>query len=231
MIAGTYLFQAVAIDDDGATTRDTIQVIISAANVPPTANAGTDQSLSAGTTSSTLTGSGSDVDGTITYAWTQFTGPNTSTILSPSSPSTTISGLAAGTYTYELAVTDDDAAVTRDTVSVTITATNAPPTVYLGGNTSTMYNMNQVLLVSDAYDSDGTIQSYHWTQISGDTAYIGNPTSASTYISELTPGVRVFRCTVTDNAAGVGYAEITLTIDYNIRFGVKIRPGAIISTQ
>jgi hypothetical protein len=50
-------------------------------------------------------------------------------------------------------------------------------------------------------DSDGTIVSYKWTQVSGpSTAYIVKPTAVATDLNQLTTvGTYVFRLTVTDN--------------------------------
>ena len=91
-------------------------------NQPPTANAGTDQSITLPTSSVTLSGSGSDADGSISsYAWTQLSGPVTGSIATPSSASTGVSGLStAGTYIYRLSVTDNNGATAADTVSVTV---------------------------------------------------------------------------------------------------------------
>jgi hypothetical protein len=93
------------------------------ANVAPTANAGSDQTITLPTSSVTLNGGGSsDSDGTIaSYEWTQVNGPATAAIGSASGSSTSVSGLtAAGTYTFQLKVKDDDGAESTDTVVVTV---------------------------------------------------------------------------------------------------------------
>ena len=55
----------------------------------------------------TLNGSGSDPDGSITsYTWTKVSGGN-ATINSPSSASTTVTGLQQGTYVFRLTVGDN----------------------------------------------------------------------------------------------------------------------------
>src|ERR1019366_2863922 len=74
------------------------------ANVLPTANAGRNQTLTAGTTSTTLTGSGTGT--AITYAWTKISGTG-GTITTPNAATTTLTGLSAGTYSYQLTVTDN----------------------------------------------------------------------------------------------------------------------------
>lgn len=85
----------------------------------PTANAGNDFSVE--NTSTTLVGSGSDIDGTIVgYAWSKVSGTG-GTISSPSSQSTSVSGLTVGTYIFRLTVTDSGGAQDTDDVVVTVT--------------------------------------------------------------------------------------------------------------
>ena len=81
-----------------------------APNQSPTANAGADKVISLPTNSVTLTGSGSDPDGSIaSYAWSKVSG-GSATINNPSSATTTISGLVQGSYIFRLTVTDNGGA-------------------------------------------------------------------------------------------------------------------------
>ena len=96
----------------------------SPANRPPVADAGDDQTVSAGDMV-TLDGSGSsDPDGTVVrYLWTQPTGPLVS-IPDEAQVSTsfTVPELnVATTLVFRLTVTDDDGATASDDVSVTVT--------------------------------------------------------------------------------------------------------------
>jgi hypothetical protein len=90
-------------------------------NQSPTANAGSNQTVTLPASSASLSGSGSDADGSITaYAWTKISGPSGSTITSPASQNTSVTGLVQGTYVFRLTVTDDDAATGTDDVQVTV---------------------------------------------------------------------------------------------------------------
>jgi hypothetical protein len=87
-----------------------------APNQAPLANAGPSQNVTIPATI-TVNGTGTDADGHIVaYLWSQVTGPNGSTITNPGSPTTTINGVTAGSYIFQLMVTDDDGATGVDTM-------------------------------------------------------------------------------------------------------------------
>ncbi len=88
-------------------------------NAPPVANAGSDKSISLPTTTVTLSGSGTDDTRIASYAWSRIAGA-AATISSPGSASTSITGLALGTYTFRLRVTDSDGATAENDVNVTV---------------------------------------------------------------------------------------------------------------
>lgn len=94
-------------------------------NQPPVSNAGSNQSINLPTSSVTLNGSASyDPDGRpldpTGYLWTRVSGPNTPTITSSTSVSTTVTGLILGTYVFNLRVRDDSAATANSTVTITV---------------------------------------------------------------------------------------------------------------
>lgn len=69
-----------------------------AGNLPPTANAGPNQTITLPTSTVTLAGSGTDPDaGTVVaYLWTQISGPTAGTITNPTSAGTTVTGMISG---------------------------------------------------------------------------------------------------------------------------------------
>jgi K319-like protein len=90
-------------------------------NVVPTADAGSPKSITLPVNTVTLTGTGADSDGTIVaYVWSQVSGPSSTIIVHPGSPTTAVNGFIAGTYKFQLGVTDDDGATGFDTVSVIV---------------------------------------------------------------------------------------------------------------
>src|SRR6188768_1026306 len=90
-------------------------------NVVPTANAGTPKAITLPTNNVTLSGTGTDSDGTIVaYLWSQVSGPSPTVIVNPGSASTVVNGFVQGNYVFQLMVTDDDGATGVDTVSVSV---------------------------------------------------------------------------------------------------------------
>jgi len=87
----------------------------------PIANAGTNQTITLPTSSVTLAGSGSESGGTIaSYSWSQTGGPSTATISNTGIANPVISNLVAGTYTFQLTVTDSYGTQVTGTVTVTV---------------------------------------------------------------------------------------------------------------
>jgi hypothetical protein len=94
-----------------------------APNQLPTADAGSDVQISLPTDTATLTGAGTDPDGTIaSFKWTNISGPGQSSVVSPLKSQTLIDNLTEGIYEFELTVTDNAGASSKDTVEVIVLA-------------------------------------------------------------------------------------------------------------
>jgi gliding motility-associated-like protein len=218
LISGTYLFTFTATDNDGMTETDwaTIKVLPSLSKLPPIANAGIDKSITAPVSTISITGSGTDSDGTITgYLWKQDSGPNTATLAGTTTTTLNASNLIVGTYTFSLTVTDNDALKGTDQVIVKVLPTppNAAPVADAGLDKIITLPVNQVNLVGSGTDPDGTIASYAWSQSSGPTTATISPLNQGpTLVSNLAEGVYVFTLLVTDNKGSTDNDQVIVTV-------------------
>ena len=214
---GTHTFTLVVTDNQGAqsavsSVTVTINAAVPPANQPPTANAGSNQTitLNAGETSRTVTlsSSGTDSDGSIaSYLWS-----GTPTPTAVASPSVT---LGVGSHIFTLVVTDNLGAQSA-TSSVTITVNaavppaNQPPTANAGSNQTITLNAGEisrtVTLSGSGTDPDGSIASYLWS---------GTPTPTAVVSPNITLGVgtHTFTLVVTDNQGAQSIAsQATITV-------------------
>jgi hypothetical protein len=180
------------------------------------ANAGTDKTITLPTSSTTLTGSGTDSDGTIaSYAWTKVSG-GAATLTNASSATLSVSGLVAGTYTFRLTVKDNAGATATDDVILTVkaaTTTNIAPVASAGADKAITLPTSSTTIAGTATDADGTIASYTWTKVSGGAATLTNASSATVTVTGLVAGTYTFRLTVKDNAGATGTDDMILTVN------------------
>jgi hypothetical protein len=125
---GSSTFRFTATNNTGETAFDDVDIVVLPAgpqptNMPPTAYAGPDQILTSPASSTTLSGSGVDSDGTIaSYNWTKISG---SGFISPGTGSSNgsvvaITGLTVGTSVFRLTVTDNLGATGYDDLNVVV---------------------------------------------------------------------------------------------------------------
>lgn len=216
---GTYIFKLTVKDNGGSSASDSVTVTVNAAtNKAPVANAGANQTITLPANTVTLNGTGSsDPDGTISsYAWSKVSGPGQGTISNTAAASTTVTGLAQGTYIFKLTVKDNSNATAADSVVITVNAAaNQAPVANAGSNQTITLPSNSVNLDgSGSSDADGTITSYIWSKISGPAqGTVSNTTAASTAATNLVQGSYVFRLTVTDNGGLTSYDEVAITVN------------------
>ncbi|ASZ13135.1 PKD domain-containing protein [Chitinophaga sp. MD30] len=219
LVAGVYVFELTVTDNAGATGSDriTITVINPGSNQPPVANAGGDKSIQLPVTTVQLDGSASnDPDGTIvSWQWTKISGPAGGTISSPNQAKTNITALQAGVYIYELTVTDNAGAQSKNRATVTVVpVANKPPVAEAGTDKAIQLPVNTAQLDGSASsDPDGSIVGWQWTKISGAAGgVISNATQAKTDITGLQAGVYVYELTVTDDGGEKATDRVTVTV-------------------
>ncbi len=92
---------------------------------------------------------------------------------------------------------------------------NSPPTAMAGDDLS-VDEQTMVTLEGSGTDSDGTIESYSWVQVSGESVNLENPNSANVSFTAPTTTEQlslVFRLTVTDDQSATHSDEITVAVN------------------
>ncbi|UJS17316.1 MAG: PKD domain-containing protein [Candidatus Jettenia sp.] len=184
-------------------------------NLPPVANAGSDQSVHVGNTVM-LNGSGSsDPDGDLlTYNWSFISKPGgSSATLSDSTlvnPTFTVD--KAGTYKVSLVVNDGTVDSIADTVL--ISTMNVKPVANAGDDQSVYVGSLVTLDGSGSSDPDEDQVTYNWTFQSkpqNSSATLNNPTSASPTFTVDKAGTYVVKLIVNDGALNSDPDTVTIS--------------------
>lgn len=216
--AGIHVMR-IAIDKTGI-NLSSYKFALTAANMPPLANAGKDIVISLPTNSATLSGSGQTfVGATIaSYRWKQVDSNPLSAISDSTSASPTISGLSLGTYLFQLKVTDNHGLSDTDEMVILVKPANYPPIAIPGNSRTITADVQEIELDGSASnDPDGTIVKYEWKQIDAN-----NPLTL-TQTNQLDPKVMVsgfvadklyiFQLTVTDNLGTTASENVRIMVD------------------
>jgi gliding motility-associated-like protein len=214
---GTYVFQwSIA---NAPCTPSTSNVTITV-NAPPTiANSGAPQTICA--TSGTVTMAG-NAPGVGTASWSQISGPVVGTITTPTSPTTTITGLTTpGAYVFQWSIINPPCNPSTSNVTITV---NPAPTASAAGPAQTICSGTaSATMAANA----ATVGTGVWTQVSGPAAgTITSPTSPTTTITGLsTPGVYVFEWTISNAPCAASTSTVSITVNPNPVFAI----GAIVN--
>lgn len=222
---GVYNFELLVTDNRGGIAKDTMVLTV---NNPPVANAGANASITLPANTITLSGAASgDVDGSITsYNWSQVSGTSVN-ITSPSSVQTVVTFTAAGSYRFELTVTDNRGRATKDSVDVTVlpvptvTAKTFRVNIFGGTNpynNAQWNNWNVVSSLTSAkfnYD-DGTASNINAVL----TAYGLIADNGATYASTATacPPAVLRHTSANTSYRTLTFSGMTNTKTYNLEF-------------
>lgn len=190
-------------------------------NAPPLIDVESDTAIALPTDSVLLITDASDSDGSIvSYNWKQINGPAAATLSGENTLELLASDLVAGVYEFEISVTDDDNASSTDLVQVMVEQSipNSQPVVDAGSDVTITLPTNSVLLTSSTPDSDTSLLTYHWKQLSGpSTATLSGESTFELLASDLVVGVYGFEVSVTDidNASSTDIVQVTVENSVN----------------
>src|SRR4030095_12025135 len=198
-------------------------------NKAPAAHAGADQTIIMPEDSATLDGSGSnDADGNIaSFQWTKISGPLSFAISNRAVVSTVVKNLSAGTYQFELKVTDNGSLSAKDTVQIIVDDPmhpNQPPVANAGADQTIALPANSVTFdASGCLDPEMNIVNYTWTKISGPFAFtIVNGNNMQAQVKNLAQGIYQFELKVTDAGGLFSKDTVAITVNSNLKFWTQL---------
>ncbi len=217
---GAMAFELTVTDESGETATARCLVNVSDDNLPPTADAGDDMTVLPATVIQ-LDGSASlDPEAqNLTFSWQQAAGPGVvlsdTSLASPefTAPSPADDGAS---LIFELTVTDGEGLMARDQVVVSVKGTNTAPLANAGPDQEVDPGQVVILSGSQSQDSDGTLETSQWQDISGNPVTLDGPGALTTTFTapetaSLFTTLRL-RLTVTDNAGLLDQDELDITI-------------------
>jgi autotransporter-associated beta strand protein len=176
-------------------SRDTVTVTRDQS--PTTAAAGSDQTVCS--TGSTLAGNSPSVG---SGAWTVIAG--SSTVTTPSSPSSGVSALSVGANTFVWTISNGVCPASRDTVTIT---RDASPTSSNAGPDHAVCSTSTTLAGNTPGVGTGA-----WTVIAGG-ASVTTPGSPTSGVTGLTSGANTFVWTITNASCPPSRDTVTITSD------------------
>jgi hypothetical protein len=162
-VAGSYVAQ-VTVSDGIDTCTDTVDLTVVSGNVPPSCDAGPDQSIVVAQRAYfDGTGSSDADDDPLSYAWSFASRPDTSVhgLIDRESATASFIPDVAGTYTLVLSVSDGEDTCT-DQMVLTV-APNTPPTCDAGPDLFGAVGERLILNGSGTSDPDGDALTYIWS--------------------------------------------------------------------
>ena len=222
------IFELTVTDDDGDQDSDTVVIGIKDNN-PPSANAGSDQSVNEGASVQLNGSASSDVeDSSLSYLWQQVDSSGYTLDLSDvesATPSFTAPNpVAADTdLIFQLTVTDSLGKSSRANTTITVIY-NEPPVANAGDN-QPVYEGDEVELdgsaSSDSEDAASSL-AYLWQQVdsSGYAIELSDANSPKPSFTAPNPvsasGANLtFQLTVTDSLGKSSDASVSVTVIYN----------------
>ncbi|MBI3651403.1 MAG: hypothetical protein HY231_10325, partial [Acidobacteria bacterium] len=186
-------------------------------NLPPTVNAGSDQSITlpaAAILNGTASDDGLPAGSTLTVQWSKVSGPGTVNFTNPAQAVTSATFSAAGTYVLRLTASDSQLTSTDDVGLTVNPPVNQAPTVNAGADQTIILPANASLNGTATDDGlpTGSSVSVSWSKVSGPgTVTFTNATQVATTASFTAAGSYVLRLTASDSQLS-SFDEVAISV-------------------
>ena len=236
---GNYIYQLTITDNQGNNSASRVGIQVNPAPLPvasiPSAVAGNDQQITLPGGSFTLDGTASKDDGGVitSYEWGKLSGPAGDQVFSSNQASTMVNIVNAGTYTYQLYITDNQGHSSASRMNVVVSGAqpvvvpSPPPPVVnppsplsqptlranSGSEEAIILPGNAQLDASSSNDRNGIITGYQWSKLSGPSGdYIANANQMTTSVNYSQVGSYTYSLSVTDDQGNQSSRQKTVIV-------------------
>ena len=221
LVEGIYQFQIKVTDNTGASATAIVVITVKAPPAPPVADAGLAQTITLPVNTVTLNATLSSAPAGVikSFVWTKISGPSAGKITNPANGMTTVTDLVAGTYQFQVKVTDNNSNSSLATVTITVNpAVVKPPVADAGQDQQIQLPANVIQLDgSKSYAREGSIKSYKWGVVSApDSVSLLNATTPTPIVLSAQEGLYTFRLIVTDTYNSVDSADVNVIVLKNV---------------
>ena len=228
--SGTYVLRLTASDSEHSSS-DEVTITVTAANLPPTVNAGPDQSITLpniAQLNGTVSDDGLPVGSTLTTTWSKVSGPGDVSFANPGVTVTTASFSTAGMYVLRLRASDAELS-TEDEVSITVNPATPPPVVTInspadGSSITTRTNFigsvsNGSWRLEYSLNIDDGSASQAWTTIASGSVPVSNGLLGTFDPTLLLNGTYAVRLVATDAGGQVSATSVSAVVSGGEKVG------------